>query len=468
MSQTFKNAVLNTPVEARTENGMKALHSTLSATTDLFFKIGASRGKDIVPAFETAFQEDADLALRVAQWARDVRGGAGERQLFRDILCHLELHHPDVLLGTRLLENVAELGRWDDLLIFGSAPVKNRTYQLIARALAAENGLCAKWMPRKGSRAVEFRKFLGLSPRQYRKLLVKLTKVVETQMCQKQWSDINFSHVPSLAMSRYTKAFGRNAETEFTAYKEALKKGDPSVKINAGAVYPYDVIKTIRSDHAIADQMWEALPNYMGEDGSSMLAVVDVSGSMGAAVASGVSAMDVAISLGLYTASKNKGAFSDLFLTFSSQPQFVHLKGTLSQRYTQMSKAKWDMSTNLHGAFNEILRVATTNHVPAEEMPKILLILSDMQFNVCVRFDDTAIAMIRRKYEEAGYQMPAVVFWNINSHDNVPVKFDEKGVALVSGFSPSIVKSLLSADINAYSPEAIMRQTVMSDRYNYN
>ena len=469
---SFKNAVLNTSVESRTWNGMKALKSTLSNTTDLFFKIGASRGKDISKQFEKAYHEDRELALRVAQWARDVRGGAGERELYRKTLKFLEKNYKHELLNTRILRNTAEIGRWDDLLIFEDAEVKSVVYNLIREALEAGNGLCAKWMPRKGPQAAELREAFGWSPKFYRKRLVELTKVVEQQMCAKEFDKINFSHVPSLAMSRYSKAFGRNAPDAFTAYKEALKKGDPKVaKVNAGAVYPYDIVKNVRhGDSALADEQWKALPNYIGD--AMVLPLVDVSGSMttpvgGKYIAGKVqtTCLDVAVSLGLYCADKNTGPFKDLFLTFSTKPKFEHVKGTLSQKIRQMSTSDWEMSTNLHGAFEEILRVATTNQVAAADMPQVLLIMSDMQFNQCTRFDDSAMQMIRRKYEDAGYNVPAIVFWNLNAADNVPVRFDEKGVALVSGFSPAIMKSVLAADLEGMTPESIMMKTVSSERY---
>ena len=470
---SFKSAVLNSTAStanvARTTNGMKALQSTLSHTTDLFFKIGASRGKNITAQFAKAYAEDREMSLRVAQWARDVRGGAGERELFRQVLKWLEKNHKDEFVNTRLLKNVAEIGRWDDLLIFEDEMVKSIAFRMIAEALGEGNGLCGKWMPRKGPKALELRTFLGWSPKFYRKRLVELTKVVETQMCAKEFDSINFSHVPSLAMSRYSKAFGKNAPDAFTAYKESLKKGDPKVKINAGAVYPYDIVKNVkRGDAALADEQWKALPNFIGD--ASILPIVDVSGSMtckagGHQSKSDVTCLDVAVSLGLYCADKNTGPFKDIFLTFSTNPKFVTVTGSLSQKVKTMERSNWDMSTDLHKAFDEILSVAMRNNVAREDMPKVLLIMSDMQFNCCTGYDDRAIQMIRRKYNDADYEMPNVVFWNINAHENVPVRFDEKGTALVSGFSPSIMKAVLAADMNAMTPEAVMKKAVLSDRY---
>lgn len=334
--------------------------------------------------------------------------------------------------------------------------------------------LAFKWAPREKSSKKEEAKFLrnalGMTPRQYRQFLAQNTVVTEQLMCAKNWNEINFSHVPSLAMSRYTKAFAKNAPESFVSYKEALKKGDPKVaKVNAGAVYPYDIVKSVRhGDADVADAQWEALPNYIGD--ASILPLVDVSGSMGCPIGNKpgvISCLDVAISLGLYCSDKNTGAFKDLFLTFTGDSKFVHLKGTLSQKIRQMSSAKWEMNTNLHSAFNAILQVATSNAVPAEDMPKILLILSDMQFDRCVSFDNSAIQMIRTKYKDAGYEVPSIVFWNLNDAGNVPVRFDERGTALVSGFSPSIMKSILAADLEQFTPEAIMKKTVLNERYDF-
>ena len=475
---TFANAVRNQ--EARTANGMKARVSTANACVDLFFKIGASRGKNIVSDFTAAYVQDRDIASRIALWVRDVRGGAGERKLFRDIM--LELNKTDSDRATAMIRRVPELGRWDDLLIFDKdSAAEVVAFTMIKDALDAKNGLCAKWMPRKGEQAARLRSFLGWSPKRYRKTLVDLTKVVESQMCAKEWDEINFNHVPSVASARYKKAFARHTE-KYKEWTTALVSKDPevakTVKVNAGAVYPYDVLKGLISNHYGASYnksnldhitaQWEALPNYVGD--ANILPLVDVSGSMTSA-AGGVGSksvttcLEVAVSLGLYLADKNKGKFKDTFLTFSSNPELLHLKGDIVQKIKQMNSSAWQMSTDLHKAMDKILDVAVKAGVPQEEMPGMLLILSDMQFNACTRMDHSAMEMIRHKYEVAGYKVPAIVFWNINAADNVPVKHDASGVALVSGFSPSIVKSVLSADMDQFTPEGIMMKTIMSDRY---
>jgi hypothetical protein len=468
---TFVEAVKNQG--ARTENGMKARKSTANACVDLFFKIGAMRGKDVTKEFVAAYVENKDLALRIAQWARDVRGGSGERKLFRDILVLLE--KTDIESAKALLSKVPEIGRWDDIFVFESKVMKTAAYTMLGDALRAKNGLAAKWTPRKGAIALEVREFFGMSPKFYRKSLVEMTKVVESQMCAKEWDEINFSHVPSVAHARYKKAFGRNTE-KYGEYVKALVKGDdPKVKVNAGAVYPYDVLKgVINHYHSVnytKDQLdvvvkqWEALPNYIGD--ANVLALVDVSGSMTctAGQSGSVSCLDVAVSLGLYVADKNKGKFKDTFLTFSGKPELLHLKGNVVQKAQQMVKSNWDMNTDLVKAMDKILATAIAGKVDQSEMPEMLLIMSDMQFDQCAKFDDSAMQMIRRKFTDAGYNVPQIVFWNLNAKDNVPVKYDTRGVAMVSGFSPAVMKSVLSADMENFTPEGIMLKALMVPRY---
>lgn len=474
---TFVEAVQSQ--EARTENGMKALKSTSNACVDLFFKIGASRGKNITTEFVAAYVENRELALRIAQWARDVRGGAGERQLFRDILSYLEQRDPNA--AKALLAKIPTVGRWDDIFTFKTSDLKTAAYTMLGDALREKNGLAAKWTPRQGPIAVEIRNFFGMTPKFYRKSLVEMTKVVEQQMCAKEWDGINFSHVPSVAHSRYKKAFLRNTP-KYAEYVASLVKGDnPEVKVNAGAVYPYDVLKDLfqssfsiygtnlkslsKTELDLITKQWEALENYIGD--ANVLPLIDVSGSMTVPVGGSttVSCMQVAVSLGLYCADKNKGKFKDTFLTFSGTPELLHLKGNIVQKVEQIVSSKWGMNTDLVRAMDLILTTAKKGNVPQSEMPGMLLIMSDMQFDQCANFDGSAMQMIKRKYEAAGYEMPAIVFWNLNSRDNVPVKANTRKVALISGFSPSIMKSVLSADTEKFTPEGIMLQTIMNPRY---
>ena len=459
---SFVNAVQETPVETRTINGMKTNASSMNALVDLFFAIGASRGKDMTKAFEKAIVANETLALRLLMWARDVRGGAGEREVVRKILTYMEKNHPAAL--ERILPLIPEYGRFDDLLVFQTQAFKEKAYVIIGDALRAGNGLAAKWMPRKGPIAVEIRNFFGMSPKQYRKSLVALTKVVEQDMCAKRWNMIEYSHVPSLAAARYQKAFNRNDPMGYAKYKSKLATGE--AKINANAVYPYDVIKSGKfgGDHAVMQAQWDALPRYIGDE--LVLPMCDVSGSMGCPVGGNdnLSCMDVCVSLGLYLADKNTGPFKDMFLTFSASPSINVLKGDLRSKLRQLETADWGMNTNLNAAFDEILRVAVKGKVKAADMPKYLLIMSDMEFDRCTQFDDSAMQMIQRKFEAAGYEVPKIVFWNLHARaGNVPVKYNMKNVALVSGFSPSIMSAVLGA--KDMSPVSVMLETLNSERY---
>lgn len=458
----FVEAVKSVPQVVRTENGMKTFDSSKSNLVDLFFSIGASRGKDLSTEFARALAQDETTALRLLMWARDVRGGAGEREVVRKILLNLEKTNPEAL--ARVLPHLAEFGRWDDLLIFKTKEVKAKAFTMIGDALRAKNGLAAKWMPRQGALAAEIRTFFGMSPKFYRKSLVELSKTVEQNMCAQDWTNINYSHVPSLAAARYQKAFKKHDAAGYEAYKAALVTGD--AKVNAAAVYPYDVIKSNKfgGDATVMQAQWDALPNYIGDE--LVLPMCDVSGSMSCPVGgnANLTCMDVCVSLGLYLADKNTGPFKDMFLTFSAKSKIEILKGNLTAKLAQLQRSQWDMNTNLNAAFDEVLRVAKAGKVNAEDMPKYILIMSDMQFDQCTRYDDSAMQMIERKYAEAGYTVPNIVFWNLNARaGQSPVKFDKKGTALVSGFSPAILQSILAAE--DLDPTSVMMQTLNSARY---
>lgn len=464
-----------------TENGMATNSSSLNACVDLFFNIGAMRGQDkqrLIATFSKAFIEDPKRAMKLLFWARDVRGGAGERQVFKDILVYLAENHDLVLKPN--LHLISEYGRWDDLLVLTGTYLEKEAFTLISDALIAENGLCAKWMPRKGQAAVKLRNFMGMTPKEYRKSLVGLTNVVETKMCAGQWDTIEFGKLPSVASARYQKAFGKNAYESYSAYIASLVKGE--AKINAGAVYPYDITKSFgtvsgtsgtNGNAAVANEQWKALPNYMEGANDMILPVVDVSGSMTTAAGAGktvtITCMDVAVSLGLYISERNEGPFKDAFITFSDNPKLQVLSGSLEDRYAQMSNSDWGMSTNLEATFKLILDQATKHNLSPDEMPNKILILSDMEFNSAINgyntdWNLTAQQMIENMYAAAGYKVPQIVYWNIQSRNGgVPVSFDKAGTALVSGFSPAIMTSLLGGDIE--SPQQIMDKTILSERY---
>lgn len=467
-----RTAVLNSGA-TRTENGMVTNATSGTALVDLFFKAGASRGKDISGIFKLAYEENPLLTLRLAAWMRDIRGGAGERQQFRSFMLNLE--NFGEIEHAKILANWAPFfGRWDDILIFSTTEMQNHAYELVKRGLkhTKTSGLCAKWMPRKGPIAFDLARYFGLTPKKWRKLVVGLTNVVETQMCAQEWAEINYSHVPSVAAARYQKAFLKHDETGYRAYRDALVKGtDPKVKINASTVYPYDVVKTIRHGNSVtqdvAQKQWEAMPAFYNAKEARILPVIDVSGSMGSQCGGTTTCLDVALSLGLFISERNDGPFKDMFVTFSGRPDFQILKGTLKQRLAQMESSAWEMNTDLMAVFKKLLELAHAEKLSEKEMPNFILICSDMEFDACTSRGRDAAAMtaIKQKYEKAGYKLPNIVFWNIQSRGtgNVPVKLHETGAALVSGFSPSILTSVLSA--KSVTPYDIMLETINSERY---
>lgn len=443
-----------------TLNGAVAYKSTLDATLDFFSSVGGLRGRDqqALSLFTKAFAEDQDRAIRTLLWTRDVRGGAGERSIFRTIYKYLAKQ--DYALAEKLIAKTVELGRWDDVLSLVGTPAQKAAFEAIRVALEAGDGLCAKWMPRKGEVAVVLRKHLGYTPKFYRKRLVELTNVVETAMCAKNWEAIDYSKLPSLASARYQKAFCRNDNARYVEYLNALQKGE--AKINAGAVYPYDIVKSIRFGNSdVADQQWKALPDFV-EDGS-FLCLVDVSGSMGCSAggSNSLSCMDVAVSLGLYLSERCKGVFKDAFITFESNPRLIVTKGSLKQRVHQTMSAPWGGSTDVNKAIALILESAVKSNLPAEDMPKALIVLSDMQFNSYG--NKTNYEGMRDQFEKAGYDMPKVIWWNLNDYGNKPVTFNQSGTALVSGFSPALMKSILKGEM--ITPVQVMDNVIMDDRY---
>jgi hypothetical protein len=451
---------------ATTANGAVTNASSLNKNVDLFFLSGASRGKDITSTFVSAFVEDPEVATRILQWVRDARGGAGERETFRNLFGYLLKNETEI--ASRVLVKAPELGRWDDVLIAFGTPIEREALRMIAFALnEVQDGLCAKWMPRQGAQANKIRSYMKLTPKQYRKLLVGLSNTVEQKMCAQDWTGIVYPHVPSVAAGRYQKAFLKHDPAGYAKYKEKLVTGE--AKINASVSYPYDVIRSLQhGDKDVAIAQWNALPNYLEGSDENIMPVVDVSGSMMSVAAGSVTALDVAISLGLYVSERMGGVFKDTFMTFSNKPEMLHLKGNLRERYDAMARSAWGMNTDIHAVFKLILNSAVNSKVAQKEMPTKILILSDMEFDACVSGvkSVSAMDMIEQEYAAAGYKVPQIVFWNLNGRaGNSPVTYNKVGAALVSGFSPSIVKSVLGGE--EMTPISIMLKTVMVQRYDF-
>ena len=464
-------ATLGLPVRVETTNGMAALDVTGSKVLDLFYNIGSSRNNpEIVSTFYQAFGHDPLLAMKCLFWARDVRGGAGERKVFRDLMVSLESSHPMVV--KKNIKLIPEMGRWDDLFVFTRPDIKSAAFELIEVALKAGNGLCAKWMPRKGADAVLLRNFMGLSPKAYRKLLVGLSNTVEQKLCAQEFTAIEYGKLPSVASSRYQATFGRHDPAGYSKYKEGLAKG--TEKINAGAVFPHDVLRPLfsgKGEPEVVTAQWNALPNYVGD--KRILPISDVSGSMTCTASGSLTCLDISISLGLYLADKNTGGFHGVVGTFDDTPALYKLEGDIVTKVNTIRHAPWGGSTNIEGTFQAVLSHAKRNAVPAEDMPEVILILSDMQFNQATgntrgrsTYNPTVIEMIRSQFQDAGYTMPGLVFWNLNaSYGNQPGSAYENGVVMISGFSPSIMKPVLAGDFGNITPEALMLDVLNAPRY---
>lgn len=460
----FRDSIGNS---TQTTNGMSALKSTGKALVDFFNAVGSSRGQDVSAKFDASFNEDPEMTLRALFWARDIRGGAGERETFRKLMAHLNKNNAE--LAQAVMHLIPEYGRWDDLFVFMKTDNQNQALELIKNGLSENNGLCAKWMPRKGVNFHKVRNYVGLSPKDYRKYISSMTNVVEQKMCAKEWNTIEFGKLPSIASARYQKAFAKNAADSYTAYKEALKAG--TAKINAGAIFPYTVVTSFnKGEVEVAEKQWEALPNYFGDAEHKILPLIDVSGSMSQIVpgSKNLNVMDVAISIGLYIADKQKGAFQDVFLNFHSNPTIGILKGTVSQKEKQIRSSDWGGSTNIAAAYREILKFAKRNNIKQEDMPDYLMILSDMQFDTADRSwvkNPTAQEDIEAEFEKAGYKTPKIVYWNLATHNNVPVAHDKRGTAIVSGFSPSMLTAILSTV--EFTPENVVAEKLSDERYDH-
>lgn len=465
----------------KTENGADVKNTTDSALLDMFATIGSMRIRsedEIIQKFELAFQEDPLGAMRCLFYARDIRGGLGERRVFRVLLPHVaEKHKSELYKNLRL---VPEYGRYDDLYSLINTKLEERMWDIIATQLLKDKvnmqkgnpvSLLAKWLKKADASSPNTRKLgiytakkLGMSVYDYKRLCVKLRRyidVVEQRMSANEWDTINYPSVPSRAMMNYRKAFARHDEERFNEYLNKVQSGEQ--KINSATLYPYDIVEKIlyqHEDSKVLEAQWDNLPNYVDGEVNDVV-MADVSGSMSGRP------MATSIGLAMYFAERNKGAYHNLFMTFSGNPQFVELKGnTITEKIRFISRANWQMNTDLEAALLKILDVAIENHCSQEEMPKSLIIISDMEIDYCTRqkhrenFYDYA----SRVYEEHGYKIPNVVFWNVNSrHDVFLEDKNRKGVQLVSGQSASTFKNLIGCVDK--TPVEMMYSVLNSERY---
>ena len=478
-----------------TENGAATYESTGSECLDLFATVGALRREsdaEIITRFIRAYTENPDMAMKLLFFARDVRGGLGERRVFRIVLNWLAANEPSSV--KKNLEFVSDYGRYDDLLSLMGTPCEKDMLAVIKKqfskdleAMKKEEpvSLLAKWLPSiNASNEItvaygkKTAKALGLSDADYRKALSALRgriRIIENNLREKDYS-FDYEKQPSKAMFKYRKAFARNDGERYNAFISGVTKGE--AVLHADNVAPYELVapylttgrygnsrsfmRDITTEEKIAlNATWASLPDF--GCGENALAVIDTSGSMYSDLKPVPAA--VALSLGLYFAEHNSGAFKNHFIEFSARPQLIEVKGeTFADRLRYVASFNEIANTDLEAVFDLILNAAVKNNVSPNELPAKLIIISDMEFDSCV---DHASAVnfknAEKKYVSYGYKLPQIVFWNVASrHRQQPVTQNEQGVALISGATPRIF-SMVAGGI--FSPYAFMAEVLGSDRY---
>lgn len=473
-----------------TENGARGLKTSGKNLLDMNFKVTSYRSasdSDIAYDFTRAFEEDSLAAMKWLFYARDVRGGLGERRLFRVVMKALaeeQSHYAEAV--ARL---IPEYGRWDDLIDLYDTSLHNTVVNIIRETLANDMRKCAnnepnisllaKWLPSENASskdtvrlAKKIIRDLHITPREYRKTLSKLRdylNVVEIKMSAKQWNQIDYPSVPSKANIVYKKAFLRNDEERRTAYLNALQDGHTTIK--AGTLFPYEIVNKYRNSYGVdatLEELWKALPDLV-QGAESTMVVADGSGSMTFCTIdkqSSATPLVVANSLAIYFAERCSGEFKNKYITFSNRPQLVHLTGKTLRDNLQIAYRHNEVAnTNIEAVFNLILDTAVKNHMDQSELPGNVLILSDMEFDSATsgRVDKTLFQNIEDKFARAGYKMPRLVFWNLCGRTGtIPVTMNKSGVALVSGFSVGTLKMVMS---NRTDPYLALLDTINSERY---
>lgn len=453
----------------KTTNG--AAQYAASPVTMLFFNIRAAAANidNLLGLFYMALAQDAELALRILLWSYDCRGGAGRRDNFLYLFTHaVSDGRISMPIAERILEKIPELGRWDMLCCIAenlsTMPISGKAIHMIAAALKKGDRLCAKWMPRKGKMAARIRGALKLTPKQYRKLLVSATDVVETVMSANAWDDIEFSKVPSVAMTRYNSAFSRHCRCAYNAFIKDVKAGKASM--NIAQAYPHDVVRAVFSawsenEIAAADTMWTQLPAITAVD-KKILCMADVSGSMGVRVSGCISAKDIALGLAVYFSQHMTGKFKDRLMAFSEHPKLFSIAGlTLSKALDRIAAhCPYPYNTDFNAAYMQLLEWADTLGCTQEDIPDTLLVLSDMQFDSCGPAPHYEV--LQKEFEARGFHMPRLIFWNLCGYSNgVPAQETADNALMLSGYSPLILDCI----IGHASIEDGIKNTVASNRY---
>lgn len=461
--------VTSAKMYGETENGALTYVTSGSKVLDLFSQGGALRKRseaDIIKMVDAAYEEDPRRTLETLLYLRDIRKGQGEKRTFRTAIRHLcDRYREDFNHIGDLFDAIVELGSWKDVIDIFNV---DEYYKYIESHWNDNNNLMFKWLPSIGgssnNEAEYLAKKLGLTPRQYRKHLSKKRaelNLVETAMCQNYWDKIEYSKVPSKANVIYRDAFRKHDKDRYCKFINEARKADGTVKINTGTLYPYDIVNNYLDAWSVKstidptlEALWNNLPDYCG--GSNSIVVADTSGSMmGMPIA-------IAASLAIYFAERNIGIFHNEFITFSARPKFIQFKDgdTLQHRVNKTVSLSIVENTNIQATFDLVLKAAVDNHIPEKEMPASIIVISDMEFDdaQCNSYwtmsskPKTNFEAIKEKYAEAGYKMPKLIFWNVDSrNDNLPVRQDESGVVLVSGSSASTFNMVVTGDTNPYN-----------------
>lgn len=450
---------------------------------DLNFSVTSLRKqpeREIINKFIDAYYENPVLAMRWLFYARDCRQGIGERRLFRVVMTYLATLKPDMVRS--VLHLISDYGRWDDLLCLLDTPVKDEVKALIATQLSIDIAhmndgqsisLLPKWLPSEVASsnitkryATTIRKYLGMTSKQYRQTLSRMRKyldVVECKMSAKQWNEINYEAVPSRANLIYNNAFLRNDEERRRSYLGALSKGE--AKINASVLFPDDIVHRytewgnhVKKYDETLEGLWKALPILTSEN---TLVVRDGSGSMYG------KPMDVSTAMAIYMAERGTGEFHNQFITFGAKPKLISLDGmdTLREKLVKTYQETDCSNTNIKAVFDLILRTAINSKMSQEDMPKNIVVISDLQFDgQAFNFTQPLFEAIAQEYSTYGYQLPRLIFWNVNEYYSnvVPIQQNELGVVLISGYSQNLVKMVMSGETDPY--ECLVK-ALQDDRY---
>ena len=483
---TFINGIKEEMSHTFTENGAKARNTSGDYCLDFFSTAGSLRQSDESwkqRLFLDAFQEDPLSALRILFYVRDVRGGLGERDTFRTILKKAAEKYPEHI--KKNIWAIPFYGRYDDLFELIGTPCESSVWSFLKDQVKAdiedmENGrpvsLMAKWVKRgdessKSAHALGIMTAnrLGYSVSEWKRIVAKLRKyidVVEVKMSTKQWDKINYSTVPSRASMIYRDAFRRHDSARYAEFLLNVESGKE--KINASTLYPYDIVEKVYnncrcscSEDKSLQLLWDSLPDYV-EGNFNALVIADTSGSM---LCGNGRPFYSAISLAIYFAQRNHGEFHNYWMTFSEHPSYQKIRGnSLQEIVNNMDVSGWSMNTNLEAALRLVLQTAVENHVPQEDVPKSLIIISDMEIDECEHSGWSFYDHMKSVYIEAGYEIPNIVFWNVNSrHDVFHADKSRRGVQLVSGQSPATFKNLMNSI--GMTPIEYMLSVINSERY---